>query len=300
MTNEARVAICKALEEKITQSQIAVRVRRSMRPDWNAKTTEPLYRSILEKIRKVKDAKLKGQLDHVLKPMGSMSTSEKAKHKKTMSSKSIKPNVRGRAIPTHEQDVEKELITRLDKMWVDQKRVSRSIVFRTVLEIDPNFKAEGPGVKGSQQHLMRLKNWFYYGFNRRHKLTNRRISGAGQKLPKDWQSRHKVLVQRLAAYQQPAQHPSTGEPLPAIEDEHMYNTDHVPTYYEPHGNYTWGKSGSGRRSVKTGGKEKDRFTTQLTISKRGDKLRPYVILKGTFASFPPHFMCQCLTVRSVS
>ena len=93
MTNEARVAICKALEEKITQSQIAVRVRRSMRPDWNAKTTEPLYRSILEKIRKVKDAKLKGQLDHVLKPMGSMSTSEKAKHKKTMSSKSIKPNV---------------------------------------------------------------------------------------------------------------------------------------------------------------------------------------------------------------
>ena len=118
---------------------------------------------------------------------------------------------------------------RLETLWEQEKRVSWSVIFRTVLEIDPNSKVEGSDVKGSKEHVLRLKNWFYFGFRSRNKLSNRRICGAMQKLPKDWKVRHKVMAERVAAYQQPGQHPSTGEPLPAIEDEDMYNTDHVPT-----------------------------------------------------------------------
>ena len=68
--------------------------------------------------------------------------------------------------------------------------------------------------------------------------------------------------------------------LNGVHDAFYFNTDHVPVWYESVGNYTWGKKDSGRRTVKTGGKEKDRFTTQLGIKKDGTKCIPFIIFKG--------------------
>ena len=42
-------------------------------------------------------------------------------------------------------------------MWEAQKRVSRSVIFRTVFDIDPAFKVSGgPGGKDSARVLVRL------------------------------------------------------------------------------------------------------------------------------------------------
>ena len=81
-----------------------------MRRPWNGKAKEQLYASILEKIRKVKDAKTKGKLDHILKPKESMSTKDKAQHERVMHSKSVKPNAHGRTIPQQDYGVEEELL----------------------------------------------------------------------------------------------------------------------------------------------------------------------------------------------
>ena len=57
----------------------------------------------------------------------------------------------------------------------------------------------------------------------------------------------------------------------------FFNTYHVPILYEYVGNYIWGKKYSGRRSVKTGGKEKDLFTRQIRIRKGLIKCIPYIL-----------------------
>ena len=67
-----------------------------------------------------------------------------------------------------------------------------------------------------------------------------------------------------------------------MADRYYINTDHVPINHETVGNYSWGKKDSGRRNVKTGGKEKDRFTCQLSVAKDGTKLPPFIIWKGKF------------------
>ena len=73
-------------------------------------------------------------------------------------------------------------------MWEAQKRVSRSVIFRTVLDIDPTFKVSGaPSSKGLVGHLVRLRKWFYFGFKRYYKLFNRKLSSAVKKLPINWE-----------------------------------------------------------------------------------------------------------------
>ena len=139
------------------------------------------------------------------------------------------------------------------------------------------------GGVGSKGHFKRMKKWFYYGFKRRHKLSRRKTSSIGQKLPKDWEEKHQSIISRIARHQTPVQR-ADGSFIPGADDDHVGNSDHVPTYVEPHGLYTWGKREvHGRRSVKTGGKEKERFTTQLTVFKSGRKGRPYIIFKAVHA-----------------
>ena len=71
-----------------------------------------------------------------------------------------------------------------------------------------------------------------------------------------------------------------------VKDAHFVNTDHVHVWYEPVGNYSCGKKDSGQKNIKTGGKEKDRFPAQFSITKDGKKLIPFLIFKGelTFTS----------------
>ena len=70
-------------------------------------------------------------------------------------------------------------------MGKKRKRVSRAVIFRTVMDIDPVFKvSDGTGTKGTVGHIKRMNKWFYYGFNRYYNLSNRNISSVGQKFLK--------------------------------------------------------------------------------------------------------------------
>ena len=72
-------------------------------------------------------------------------------------------------------------------MWEAQKHVSRYVIFRTVLDINPTFKVRsGPGGKGSDGHMVRMKKWYYFGFKRCYNFSNRKLSSVGQKLPINW------------------------------------------------------------------------------------------------------------------
>ena len=158
-------------------------------------------------------------------------------------------------------------------MWEAQKRVYRSVIFRTVLDIDPTFKvSDVPGGKGSAGHLVRLRNWFYFCFKRFYKLSNGKLSSVGQKLPINW-GKHLGDLQKLVAYEQVPhmQDMRDGkmEQVPLIDDKDWYNFYHIPIWYKPVGNHPWGPKYSGRINVNTGGKDKDCFNVVLTKSESG-------------------------------
>ena len=138
----------------------------------------------------------------------------------------------------------------------------------------------------SSGHLVRLMKWFYYGFKRRYYLSNRKIASIGQKLPKTWKEDLVNLQGRIAAEQFPHTINIGDEEtphmmaVPGIDDDNFVNFDHVPVWEDMVGNTSWGKKDSGRRSVKTGGREKNRFTVVLSITKSGKKGIPFIIYKG--------------------
>lgn len=181
-------------------------------------------------------------------------------------------------------------MTKLETLWHQDKLVLRTIIFRLVLEIDPNFKVNGGiGGKGSEGHLHRLKNWFYFGFKRQFNLSNRKIASIGQKLPNNWEVDLRNLQQHVVV----AQFPQTielwsGESVnvPGTYDDDWYNFDHVPVWQKPVASTCRGPKDSGCRNVKTAEREKNRYTVVLTISKSGRKLPVFIIFKG---------VCICLS-----
>ena len=52
--------------------------------------------------------------------------------------------------------VEADLLDYLEDCWVKEKRLTRNIIFRKVLDLDPNFL----GGVGSNNHMAKLKKWF--------------------------------------------------------------------------------------------------------------------------------------------
>ena len=192
--------------------------------------------------------------------------------------KSVKVNGRGRKSIKLGTRTETVLMAWLEERWRLDQRVSRTMIFRQVLKIDPKFKG---GVE-SEGHLSRLKKWFYYGFKVRHELSNRKICGAGQKLPVNWEQKLIDMHGKVRAKQQPQIRSDGTLCIAGVQDAHFCNTDHVPVWFESVGNYSWGKKHSGRRHVRTGGKEKNRFTAQLAITKDGRKLTPFIIYNGEF------------------
>ena len=65
-----------------------------------------------------------------------------------------------------------------------------------------------------------------------------------------------------------------------MSDILIFFTDHVLIWYEYVGNYTCRKKDSGRCSVKTGGKENNWFTYQISIGRGRMECITYVIFKG--------------------
>ena len=106
------------------------------------------------------------------------------------------------------------------------------------------------------------------------------MSGAGQKLPNNWERELANTRGQVRAKQNPLKRADGTLRIAGVKDDYFCTTDHVPIWYESVGNYSWGENSSGRRHVRTGGKEKDRFTGQLSIGKGGKKLIPFLIFKG--------------------
>ena len=95
----------------------------------------------------------------------------------------------------------------------------------------------------------------------------------------------------MRAKQQPVRRANGTVRIDGVKDAYFCNTDHVPVWYESVGNYSWGKKNSGRRHVRTGGKEKDRFTAQLSVGKGGKKLIPFLILRVSLKPFVENDKC---------
>ncbi len=267
--NKTRVLVGNAFQNGFTNSEIALEIRKvSFRRqnffDENRKSSDKIYESISKRIRTLRQQFAGGMFTDLL----SLTGKEK---KKALKKKSINPNARGRKQLDSASELEEKLAEWIDKLQEEEKRITRAMIFRKALELDPDF--QGGDMK-------RLKQWFYYGFKRRANLSIRKIASVGQKLPKDWEAKMVDMRGRIRHRQGPLEQPDGSVLITGVTDAYFFNTDHVPIWYESVGNYTWGRKDSGRRSVKTGGKEKDRFTAQFGVGKGGKKLIPFIIFKG--------------------
>jgi hypothetical protein len=266
--NKVRVLICEAFQKNYTNSEIALEIRKvAFRREYfdeNQKAKDNIYESIGKLMRRLRKQFNGGLLNELL----SLTGKEKMK---SLKKKSINPNARGRKQLNSASELEEELGRWVTKLEEEEKRITRTMIFRKALEFDPDFQGGD---------LKRLKKWFYYGFVRRFDLSLRMIASVGQKLPKNWEAKMVDMRGRVRHRQRPSAQPDGRVLITGVTDAYYFNTDHVPVWVESVGNYTWGQKSSGRRSVKTGGKEKDRFTVQLGAGKGGKKLIPFVIFKG--------------------
>ena len=185
----------------------------------------------------------------------------------------MKPQSRGQKVTNKDDGIENQLNEKIVNMWEAQKHVSRYIIFGTVLYIDFTLKVSGgTGGKDSADHLVRLRKWFYFGFKIWYSISNWKISSVGQKLPINWE-KHLEDIQKLVVYKQVPHKIDMGygemEQVPGIDKKYWYNFDRIPIWQKPVGNHSWGPKESDRINVKTGGKDKDRFTVVLTLLNRG-------------------------------
>ena len=83
------------------------------------------------------------------------------------------------------------------------------------------------------------------------------------------------IIDRVVQKHMPQQRPD-GSFHPGVTDANMGNTDQIPVYIEDHSKGSWGmREDHKRRTVGTDGKEKDRFTAQLTVFKDCTKVRVF-------------------------
>ena len=82
---------------------------------------------------------------------------------KATRSKSVAIGMRVRQASSDNSDVEEKLMEWIRGICRDEKLVTRTLIFRHVMEIDPSFS---DGVH-SANNFIRLNKWFYYGFTRR-------------------------------------------------------------------------------------------------------------------------------------
>jgi len=93
--------------------------------------------------------------------------------------------------------------------------------------INPGFL----GGMGSRGHFSKLKNWFCYGWKKRYKLSKRKISSCGQKLPRDWEVNVANITARIFHRQMPHQRMDRSF-KPEADDNHVINSDQVPVWIE--------------------------------------------------------------------
>ena len=263
--NIARVAVRDALQEGKTRSQVAHAIRlelfSSKKEPWDGvHRNDSKFKAIYGTLGRIVDALNKGTLRKY--------TSNEPEWSTAMKSKSIKPGARGRRPTSKRAKMETLLLEWMQKCWKQNKAMTRGLIFRRAMLLDGSHC----GGKFNPSLFNQLKKWFYGGFKSRAKLSRRKHSSVGQKLPKNWQDKAACIVRRVANAQMPTQR-GDGSFCPGVTDDKMGNTDQVPIYIEMHQAYGWGdRESHERRMVSTAGKEKDRFTVQLTVFKSGRKV----------------------------
>ena len=149
-----------------------------------------------------------------------------------MHAKSLKAGAHDRKVINPQKALETQLLSWCKKMWKENKKTTRHVIFHRALQIDPSHC----GGKNDLTLMSRLKGWFYYGFKQRMKLSNCVVSSTGQKLPKDWQTKTASIVGRVRYCQMHCQR-RDGSFQPGVKDKKMGNSDHLPMWVEPHGKY---------------------------------------------------------------
>ena len=173
--------------------------------------------------------------------------------KKALQTKSISLDGGGRKTVDATTQTDKDVLDRLEERRKLEQRVSQTMIFRKVLDIDPKFCR---GVN-SDRYLERMRKWFYYSLIKRHNLSNRKISGAGQNLPNKWEQALVDMRGNVRARQQPEMRTDGTTRINGVRYSNFCNTDHVPVWYEYVGNYSWGKKSSRRRHVRMGGQREE-------------------------------------------
>ena len=162
--------------------------------------------------------------------------------------------------------------------WYKEQRNKNKVVTRgIILQKALCIYLKHSGGKSNNKIFTALKSWFYGGFKKREKLSKRRISSTVQKLPDKWELMLERIIDCVSQKQMPHQRPD-GSFHPVVTDAKMGNTDQVPVYIEDHSKGNWGiRDDHTRRTVGTAGKEKNRFTAQLTVFKDDTKVRGFLI-----------------------
>jgi len=222
--NLVRVLVSEALESKIDKSDISRFIRanvyNSKEAPWNGVATgDKRFLSINQTVFRIEVAWRAGRLARAVKPQDAAERF----------SKTVQPGARGRKVIDPTRVLEKELYKWCRAKWEDDRHVTRAIMLRHAMCINPGFL----GGVGSQGHFSKLKNWFYYGWKKRFKLSTRKISSCGQKLPRDWQLKVANIIARISKGQMPHQR-MDGSFCPGADDDHVINSDQVPVWIESH------------------------------------------------------------------
>lgn len=282
-TTEWKLAVFNAIKVDHKQvSEVSREIRKKRGPrNWKGNTTEKMYQNIRQTVNRALRVIASNKFDK--EKLQSMSSKDRekvlhGKHTETNLDKKKKTRVLG----AEQVRMETELYSYVKTLWNEKKRVTRLIIFRKAIEIHPLFKG---GRKNNPKFFSCMKTWFYKGFCRRYDLSYTRIAGASRKLPPNWRELQESIQRRVAKSQ--VERKEGYLIIPAVPDERLANTDHIPMYRDMAGAYSWTKKGAGggtkkkfRGQVATGGGEKDRFTVQLTCLKSGGKVKPFIIFKA--------------------
>lgn len=281
VTNEWRISVITAIhKEGRTNVEVARAIRNNCYGSWDGNCREKTYAKVYAKVQSVE----KAYKDKSLLYGDSLEELSSTDKRKYLASKTVKLKAkRGNAVRKGVAELEEKLLTRLSELREKGCRISRGVMFREAHKINPSFANNG--------RMKELKNWLYYGFRRRANLSYTRSSGAGQKMPKDWEPKKQTINDAVNRTMLPHVVEIDGSDVTiAAPPSAVVNTDHVPVNREAPSEYTWDKKNSGRRPIRTGGKEKERFTVQLSVrfSRKDNKLPPLIIWKANPNANPDH------------
>ena len=164
-----------------------------------------------------------------------------------------------------------------------KRRVSRKILVRKALEVNPTFY--GGRIPGKEDLFNHLTEKWYGRFIYRKGLRIRRVTSAGQKLPQGWEEICKQHSEDLLALRKNPEILAVHEQLSGIKVDilplkYVFNADETPIPLEDPGSTTLAPVGAKHIPVATGGKEKQRITAMVTVSLDGTRKNLMIVFKG--------------------